>query len=533
MNQQAAHKPAGMAAAPVFSPQTYRTTGKPNIVVIVMDDLGYGQLNFDEAAHDPARLGHARASPRYAVSLDAAIDAARRSTPTLRRLQEEGVQLRNAFVAHAVSAPSRAALMTARSPSRFGVYGNRDAEQGVALAETFLPELLRNHGYHTAAIGKWHLSRITHQVVTPAPPSRDYHDNFVTYSDEPYQPQNRGFNEFFGFHGSGAAYYDSPSLFRNRERAAAVGYITEQLTDEAIRVVEHSGTQPFFLYLAYNAPHTPLEARAPEPYQIFDTGNPEVDNYYATVYAADQNIARLLATLEQTGKADNTLLVFLSDNGAVNDSPMPLNGQFRAHKGQTLQGGVHVPMFAHWPAGLAGGQTDTRLVSALDVMPTVLDAAGIAIPQTLAAKLEGVSLLPYWRGEKTGTPHDALYWVQPAALHWSEDNRTYWQDYHAWLQGKLDAPPANPHSEAAAGFVWTIRTSEWALHYQPDQAEALQLYALADSGEQHNLAACYPDVVRHLQQQIQDWLRAATPAVTRQNADKYEALLRSQCVYEW
>ncbi len=126
------------------------------------------------------------------------------------------------------------------SSARFGVYSNTDAQDGIPLTETFLPESFQNHGYYTAAVGKWHLSKISNVPVPEDKQTRDYHDNFTTFSAEEWQPQNRGFDYFMGFHAAGTAYYNFPSLFKNRERVPAKGYISDQLTDEAIGVVDRA-----------------------------------------------------------------------------------------------------------------------------------------------------------------------------------------------------------------------------------------------------------------------------------------------------
>lgn len=274
---------------------------------------------------------------------------------------DEGVRFTNGYVAHGVSGPSRAAIMTGRAPARFGVYSNTDAQDGIPLTETFLPELFQNHGYYTAAVGKWHLSKISNVPVPEDKQTRDYHDNFTTFSAEEWQPQNRGFDYFMGFHAAGTAYYNSPSLFKNRERVPAKGYISDQLTDEAIGVVDRAKTldQPFMLYLAYNAPHLPNDNPAPEQYQKqFNTGSQTADNYYASVYSVDQGVKRILEQLKKNGQYDNTIILFTSDNGAVIDGPLPLNGAQKGYKSQTYPGGTHTPMFMWWKGKLQPGNYD-------------------------------------------------------------------------------------------------------------------------------------------------------------------------------
>ncbi|HAJ4825275.1 TPA: sulfatase-like hydrolase/transferase [Escherichia coli] len=334
-----------------FTPTEYSTKGKPNIIVLTMDDLGYGQLPFDKGSFDPKTMENREVVDTYKIGIDKAIEAAQKSTPTLLSLMDEGVRFTNGYVAHGVSGPSRAAIMTGRAPARFGVYSNTDAQDGIPLTETFLPELFQNHGYYTAAVGKWHLSKISNVPVPEDKQTRDYHDNFTTFSAEEWQPQNRGFDYFMGFHAAGTAYYNSPSLFKNRERVPAKGYISDQLTDEAIGVVDRAKTldQPFMLYLAYNAPHLPNDNPAPEQYQKqFNTGSQTADNYYASVYSVDQGVKRILEQLKKNGQYDNTIILFTSDNGAVIDGPLPLNGAQKGYKSQTYPGGTHTPMFMWW-----------------------------------------------------------------------------------------------------------------------------------------------------------------------------------------
>ena len=329
-----------------FTPTEYSTKGKPNIIVLTMDDLGYGQLPFDKGSFDPKTMENREVVDTYKIGIDKAIEAAQKSTPTLLSLMDEGVRFTNGYVAHGVSGPSRAAIMTGRAPARFGVYSNTDAQDGIPLTETFLPELFQNHGYYTAAVGKWHLSKISNVPVPEDKQTRDYHDNFTTFSAEEWQPQNRGFDYFMGFHAAGTAYYNSPSLFKNRERVPAKGYISDQLTDEAIGVVDRAKTldQPFMLYLAYNAPHLPNDNPAPDQYQKqFNTGSQTADNYYASVYSVDQGVKRILEQLKKNGQYDNTIILFTSDNGAVIDGPLPLNGAQKGYKSLTW-----ITSYSHW-----------------------------------------------------------------------------------------------------------------------------------------------------------------------------------------
>lgn len=511
-----------------FTPVEYTTKDKPNVIVLTMDDLGYGQIPYDESSFDPASMQNREVVETYRISVDKAIEAARNSTPTLRSLMDGGVRLTQGYVAHAMSGPSRAAMMTARSPSLYGVYGNTDSQDGIPTSEVFLPELFQNFGYYTACVGKWHLSKITNIPVPEEQQTRDYHDNFVTYGDEPGQPQNRGFSYFYGFHPAGTAYYNSPALFENREHIKAEGYITDQLTDAAIKVVDRAKAidQPFVLYLAYNAPHLPNDNPAPEQYQSkFNTGSQTADNFYAEIYSVDQNVKRLLERLEANGQLDNTLIFFTADNGAVIDGPLPLNGNQAGYKSLTYPGGVHTPMFVYWKNGLKAGNYD-KLVSAMDFFPTALDAAGIPIPDDLKSKLEGVSLLPYLRGENKGLPHDHLVWLTSFS-HWFDvRNIPFWNDYHKYVRYESDYYPNNPNTENLSEFTYTVRTNEYQLIYTAED-NALRLYALDDLQLKNDLTFDKPQVVEKLKAIARDQLKRSVPPIMPINQPKYEKIVKA------
>ncbi len=510
-----------------FEPTEYKLEGKPNVLVISVDDLGYGQLNYDEKAFDKKVLAEKVIPDRYKVDVDKAIEAAKKSTPNLRKLQDQGIMMTQTFVCHGVSGPSRAAFLTSEFPSKFGVYSNDDAQDGISLDHKFLSELFQNYGYETSAIGKWHVGKITNVPVPQEKQTRDYHDNFTTYCDEPFQPQNRGFDYFMGFHAAGAAYYNSPSLFKNRQLEPAKGYITDQLTDEAISRIEKADDAPFFIYLAYNAPHIPLEQHAPEKYRVFNTGNEEVDKYYESIYAVDQNVGRILDTLEKEGKLENTMILFFSDNGSVIDAPLPMNGIFSGNKGETFNGGVHIPGFVTWPKGLKAGKYD-KMVSTIDYLPTALAAAGIEIPEEWKAKIDGVNLLPYLTGKDSGNPHSELFWAQPRAFHWDPINIPFWRDYDKYVTGESDYYPKNPYMEKLSEFSWTVRDNTWTLHYYVGDNSYALYESMKDPMEINDLAAKNPKVVAELKAKMRDYLvNKAVKPNTPNNVPKYEQLVKA------
>ncbi len=281
--------------------------------------------------------------------------------------------------------------------------------------------------------------KISNVPVPEAEQTRDYHDNFTTYSADEWQPQNRGFQYFMGYHAAGTAYYNSPSLFHNKERVKAKGYISDQLTDEAIGVANRAKSldEPFMMYLAYSAPHLPNDNPAPDEYQKhFNTGSQTADNFYASVYSVDQGVKRLLEQLKKNGQYDNTIIMFTSDNGAVIDGPLPLNGNQKGYKSQTFPGGTHTPMFIWWKGKLQTGNYD-KLISAMDFMPTALEAAEIDAPNNL----DGVSLLPYLTGKSKAEPHKYLTWVT-SYTHWfDEENIPFWDGYHKFVRNESNEYP--------------------------------------------------------------------------------------------
>ncbi|AJJ82179.1 sulfatase-like hydrolase/transferase [Yersinia pestis] len=507
-----------------FTPKEYSTKNKPNIIVLTMDDLGYGQLPFDKTSFDPKSMEDRDVVDTYKIGIDKAIEAAKKSTPTLLSLMDEGVRLTNGYVAHGVSGPSRAAIMTGRSPARFGVYSNTDAQNGISLEETFLPELLQNNGYYTAAIGKWHLSKISNVPVPEAEQTRDYHDNFTTYSADEWQPQNRGFQYFMGYHAAGTAYYNSPSLFHNKERVKAKGYISDQLTDEAIGVANRAKSldEPFMMYLAYSAPHLPNDNPAPDEYQKhFNTGSQTADNFYASVYSVDQGVKRLLEQLKKNGQYDNTIIMFTSDNGAVIDGPLPLNGNQKGYKSQTFPGGTHTPMFIWWKGKLQTGNYD-KLISAMDFMPTALEAAEIDAPNNL----DGVSLLPYLTGKSKAEPHKYLTWVT-SYTHWfDEENIPFWDGYHKFVRNESNEYPKNPNTEDLSQFSYTIRSNGYSLTYTYE-GNKLNLYKLSDLNQKQDLASTHPDVVKVMQAEMRNFINQSQSPVSEVNQDKFNKIKQS------
>jgi arylsulfatase A-like enzyme len=375
---------------------------RPNVVVIVADDLGHGDI------------------AAYGGDIP---------TPRIDSIAQGGVRFTAGYVTAPVCNPSRAGLMSGRYQQRWGQEFNYQTAPPDGAPRGSLPQVERTlgaamkaHGYATGAIGKWHLG------MQPG-----------------YHPIDRGFDEFFGM-ASGTKYVE-PSwpgvhsfgnlqrfdrseppgegeredparlaqrgLWRGREPAQLEEYVTDQLAKEAVAFIDRHREDPFFLYVAFNAPHAPLEA-TDVYYQRFPQFADERKRIHAAMISAlDDGVGRILDQLRKIGVEENTLVVFTSDNGGpeVSDSDGRCNAPFLGHKRNLYEGGIRLPFAMRWPARLAAGRTYDPMVSTLDLMPTLLAAAG-AKPDTDAARpLDGVDLLPFLGGDrKDATPHDALFW---------------------------------------------------------------------------------------------------------------------------
>ncbi len=340
----------------------------PNVVLILADDLGYADVGF-QGLKDFA-------------------------TPNIDRLAASGVRFPNGYVSHPYCSPSRAGLLTGRYQHRFGhVHNPKFGEgEGLPLSETLLPEVLAGAGYVSGLVGKWHLG------------------------DAPeFHPMERGFNEFFGLLGGGHDYFRSAGedareylipLDANGTKVPVEGYLTEQLTGAALDFIRRNATDPFFLYLAYNAPHGPLQAPPELLARVDSIPDERRRTYAAMVTALDDGVGEVVSLVEELGLTASTLVVFLSDNGGPTPANASDNSPLRSTKGTVYEGGVRVPFVLSWPGRLAPGTEYEPLVSALDIFPTVATVAGIEFPEDL----DGVDLMPFLTGGNSGAPHTHLFW---------------------------------------------------------------------------------------------------------------------------
>ena len=368
-----------MILVAVLSAVSVRAAERPNIIVVVADDLGYADVGFQGCKDIP--------------------------TPHLDALAKRGVACTNGYVTHPFCSPTRAALLTGRYQQRFGHENNptwlpENKDVGLPLDQPTLADALKKLGYATGAVGKWHLG---------AHPS--------------FHPNRRRFDSYFGLLGGGHQYFDHNTfktdpmrarqeylipLVRNEKPVEESEYLTDALGREAAAFVDANRSKPFFLYLAFNAPHTPLQA--PQKYldRVKDIQDEKLRTYGAMVCGMDDAVGVLTARLKEHGLTENTLVFFFSDNGGPVGVTNCRNTPLRGAKGQVYEGGIRVPFVVSWPAKLRPGQFD-QPVSSLDVFPTALAAGGVDSPQN--AKLDGVDLLPHLRGESGASLADrVLFW---------------------------------------------------------------------------------------------------------------------------
>ncbi len=346
----------------------------PNIVLIVADDLGWGDVGFNGRTEW--------------------------STPNLDRLAEQGVVLKRCYSAATVCAPSRAALLTGKYTIHSGVRRNGE---DLPTEEVTIAEALRSGGYATALFGKWHGGR-------PRGGRTD-----------PVHPMDQGFDEFFGYTDAVRAWEKFPkTLWDGRKEVAVSGYFDDLITDRAIEFVGSRREKPFFLEIAYIASHfriaAPTEdlARFRGRFRESDPARSPQAAYAAMVTRLDVNIGRVVARLDQSGLTANTLIMFTSDNGATFErgnegasSALDSNRPFRGQKRTLWEGGIRVPGLARWPGRIRGGSVCTENVHLIDLLPTFLAAAGARVDPSW--HIDGVNLLPVWQRQAHG-PERTLFW---------------------------------------------------------------------------------------------------------------------------
>jgi len=342
---------------------------KPNVIFILADDLGYGDLSCFN----------------YGAS----------STPHLDALLREGVCLSQQYSASPICAPARAALLSGRYPQRSGVIDTITPGEMNCMAtrEMTIADVFKGAGYRTGLVGKWHVGGIF----------------------EKYHPNSRGFDEFAGFRGGGSSYLNWNIEHNGKPKTSDGRYLTDVFTEEAVSFIKRSKKEPFFLHLAYNAPHGPFEARDDDLKPFLESGifTDGVATVYAMIKRMDDGIGRVLETLEKEGLRKNTIVVFTSDNGPqMTHRPKidcrRFNCGFRGQKGSVHEGGIRVPLIIRWPDGLQGKEHYHDLVHFTDWLPTLANMAGIDPSGKLP--LDGQNILPVLRGEGSKHLKQKRFW---------------------------------------------------------------------------------------------------------------------------
>jgi arylsulfatase A-like enzyme len=339
---------------------------KTNILIILSDDVGYGEYGFQGNKQIP--------------------------TPNIDSIARNGVRFTQGYVSGPYCSPTRAGLMTGRYQTRFGHEFNGNGPKfGLPLSEKTIAELLRSLGYATCCVGKWHLG------------------------DEPeFRPTRRGFDEFYGTLANTPFFVPSKfvdtrvSADPEAKKQKGDFYTTEAYATRAVDWLDKNKDRPWFLYLPFNAQHAPLEA--PQKYldRFAHIQDEKRRTFAAMMSAMDEAVGQVLAKVRALGQEEDTLIVFFSDNGGPTAQTSSMNNPLRGFKATTLEGGVRVPFCLQWKAKLPGGKTYEQPIIQLDLLPTCLAAAGGKIDPSL--KLDGVDLLPYLQGKASARPHDVLYW---------------------------------------------------------------------------------------------------------------------------
>lgn len=396
-------------------------TPRPNVILVLTDDQGW----WDVGAHGNQTI----------------------ETPVIDRLMTEGVSF-SRFYCSAVCTPTRASLMTGRHSQRTGAIDTYMGRDVLDSSEITLGQVFQKQGYRTGIFGKWHLGRY-----------RKYHPNL------------RGFDEFFGFwqYGFINRYFDSDELFDGMTPVRTTGYITDVLTDQAIAFVRANKDRPFFLYVPYNAPHSPY--LVPDPYidRYLKKGLllPEA-RVYGMVTCIDDNLGRLLDAVDEVGLKDNTLVMFMSDNGGVSSY---FTAGLRGHKGSVYEGGIRVPFVARWPKHFPAGARVDAPAQHIDLFPTLSEVIGAPLPTDRA--IDGRSILPLLTEGKGESPHEYLF--------------------HQWCRVR---PAADKN---------------WAVHHGRFKLVNGELFNLeSDPGEKNNIASRFPDVVKRLREAFRAWFGDVT-----------------------
>lgn len=468
-NPVAEHKEIQWTPQPADLAVTHAIQRKPNIILIIADDLGWNDISLNGGGVDNGAL----------------------QTPNINELAENGVNFTQGYTADGTCAPSRAAIMTGRYGSRFGfestpvpdgmstvmnalneqtefsppmIFTNEDdrlpfEELGMPNSEITIAEILKDAGYQTGHIGKWHLGRGEGML-----PHQQGFDDALLMASGLYLPANdpnsvaaeknsNAYNKFIWSNMSYAASFNNLDYFEPK------GYITDYYTDEALKFIETNKDRPFYLNLAHWAPHNPLQALKADYDSLSQIKDHTQRVYAAMIKSLDRSVGRVTQALKDNGLEDNTMIIFVSDNGGTNMiNVADINKPYRGWKITFFEGGIRTPFFVKWPAQLEKGRKVSDVVHHTDIFPTIAAAAGISVPGDRT--IDGKNLIPHGKGESSGKLHDALFWKH--------------DHYQAVLSDGWKLQVSN-----RPGKTWLIHLTE-------------------DPGEKNNLAESNPEKVKEL-----------------------------------
>ncbi len=416
-----------------------KSTKKPNFLLIVSDDQGYGDSSCYK--HPPEI-----------------------ETPSIDMLAKEGIRMTRGYASCPVCAPTRAGLMTGRYHQRFGFYDASDSRVGLPLKEITIADLLKKAGYVTGIFGKWHLG------LTPA-----------------HNPVSRGFDEFYGFLGHGAHDYfklgikdTKQPIYRNKKPINDTGYLTHNLTREAVSFIKRHKDRPFFCYLPYNAVHKPMQALK-DDIKKYKTSSKDRNIYLAMLKAMDEGVGKVLHTLKETGVDKNTIIIFFSDNGGAKGNAS-VNKPLRDYKHSVYEGGIRVPFIISWPGHLDKGKTCDEPVISIDAFTTICSAAGVALPDDRI--MDGKDIIGFLKGKIKKPLHKALFFAY----------------IHGKKRKKLEK--------------WAIVKGQWKL--LSDRKNKIELYDLDnDIAEKKDLARKKPELTNALKSEFQEWRDQMAPQLKR------------------
>lgn len=416
----------------VSSAAAQESSDQPNVVLIITDDVGYGDIG--------------------------SYGAPDIKTPNIDSLARDGVRLTDFYANGATCTPTRAGLISGRYQQRFGLErplsAGEDRERGLPVTGTSLPQLLKNAGYATGLVGKWHLGW-----------------------KEEFSPNAHGFDYFFGFKSGYLDYYQHThqadhDLFENEQPIEVEGYLTDLITQRTVAFIERNARRPFFIDVAYNAAHWPYQ-RPDEPSVARDHGrhigpfdeptNSRAD-YVAILERADQGIGEILAALDRLGLRENTIVIFTNDNGG---EWLARSAPLFDHKGSVWEGGIRVPALIRWPARIPAGTVSSQVGLTMDLTASVLAVAGANVPAE--ARLEGINLFPMLEGRSPDVER-TLFWRTVTGYQ---------------------------------GAQWAVRSGDWKLVL--DGARAQLFDVRQDVSEREDLLGLHSDVGRRLKSLFEAW----------------------------